>query len=63
MPLSVFYNQNKRTCTNKLSHITRFYRVRGFNFGGCGEYFQMPPLMGLNKLNEFCYKMESKTMQ
>lgn len=52
MPFECFYNQNKRACTNKFSHIMRSYRVRGFSFGGCRGIFQNAsyPLMGLNKL-------------
>ncbi len=52
MPFECFHNQNKRACTNKLSHITRSYRVRGFSFGGCRGIFPNAsyPLMGLNKL-------------
>ncbi len=51
MPFECFHNQNKRVCTNKLSHITHSYRVRGFSFGVVGEYFNASyPLMSLNKL-------------
>ncbi len=52
MPFECFCNQNKRACTNKLSHNTLLWGYEGFSFGGCGELFQNAsyPLMGLNKL-------------
>ncbi|EKE82146.1 hypothetical protein OUE_0224 [Helicobacter pylori R030b] len=46
--------------------ITRSYGVRGILNGVKGEsYFKIPPcfLMSLNKLNEFYYKMKSKTIK
>ncbi|EQL47301.1 hypothetical protein N402_04950 [Helicobacter pylori FD423] len=50
MPLSVFYNQNKRVCTNTVSHNVLLMGLGGFSFGE--SYFKMPPylLMSLNKL-------------
>ncbi len=55
MPLSVFYNQNKRACTNKLSHITHSYRVRGI-VSKC--------LLSPYEFKQtFYYKMKSKTME
>ncbi len=39
MPFECFCNQNKRACTNKLSHITRSYGVmRDLVLGVVGEY-------------------------
>ncbi|AFX90544.1 hypothetical protein HPAKL117_00635 [Helicobacter pylori Aklavik117] len=54
MPFECFYNQNKRACTNKLSHITCSYGVIR-SFWGCGGIFQNAsyPLMGLSETTPF----------
>ncbi|ADO03308.1 hypothetical protein HPCU_00610 [Helicobacter pylori Cuz20] len=44
MPFECFYNQNKRACTNKLSHIMHSYRVGDLVFGVVGECFKMSPI-------------------
>ncbi|KNE15024.1 hypothetical protein ACM31_06220 [Helicobacter pylori] len=35
MPLSVFCNQNKRACTNTVSHNVLLIELGVFSFGGC----------------------------
>ncbi len=42
IPLSVFYNQNKRACTNIVSHNALLMGLGGFSFGE--SCFKIPPI-------------------